>query len=466
MIKDTVWSLVLVALFAGPVPSSLNAAPVTITLKPRALVHTTLMVPVSTEPTVERVELLVNGIKSAELRGRSMVFPLNIGKYIRRLRVRAVGYDASNQVLGDDEMVVNDPRPPFRVRLAAPLDLPETGTAELTATVISPETQGAATVEFHVGEQKVGTDGIAPYSASFDAALFQSASYVRVAARMADGTEANDVRFFGTVVSDQIDVSLQQLPISVSGSLPLDTRDVEINDDGAAAKIEGIVPATDQSLSVVLLIDTSESMYKELPVVRAAARGFVASLLRPVDRLALVEFYDRAFWLTDFTSDRNLVNSALEKLRTRGTTHLYDSIIEMLFELQKRPGRHALVVLTDGVDQGSTFELDHVIHYAKYAGVPIYPIVKNSMLSRLMKFGIGRLESRRLTNIARDTGATHFIIEREDQLPAVYAKIASELKEQYLLMFYSQLSAQDRWHSVSVRSRSGRPIRAPRGYFP
>ncbi|HXI11885.1 MAG TPA: VWA domain-containing protein [Thermoanaerobaculia bacterium] len=447
-------------------PSSLSGAPVTITLKPRVLVHTTLMVPVSTDASVERVELLVNGVKSSEQRGRSMVFPLSIGKYIRRLRIRAVGYDAANQIVGDDEMVVNDPRPPFRVRLFAPRELPASGTVELTANVISPEAQGPARVDFYVGEQKIGSDDAAPYLTSFDASSFQGTSYVRAAASTADGAESNDVRFFGTTVSDQIDVSLQQLPISVSGSLPLDTRDVEVNDNGVQTKIEGIVPATDQSLSVVLLIDTSESMYKELPVVRAAARGFVASLLRPVDRLALVEFYDRAFWLTDFTSDQNLVNSALEKLRTRGTTHLYDSIIEMLFELQKRPGRHALVVLTDGVDQGSTFALDHVIHYAKYAGVPIYPIVKNTMLSRLMKFGIGRLEARRLTNIARDTGATHFIIEREDQLPAVYAKIAAELKEQYLLMFYSQPSAQDQWHSVAVRSRSGRPIRAPRGYFP
>ena len=89
---------------------------VRITAKPESLVHGDLYVPISTAENVTRVDLLVNNVKWSEGRGRSMVIPVKVGDYIRRLRIRAVGYDAQNAVAGEDEMVVNDPKPPFRVR--------------------------------------------------------------------------------------------------------------------------------------------------------------------------------------------------------------------------------------------------------------------------------------------------------------------------------------------------------------
>ncbi|MGZ7039651.1 MAG: VWA domain-containing protein, partial [Thermoanaerobaculia bacterium] len=193
---------------------------------------------------------------------------------------------------------------------------------------------------------------------------------------------------------------------------------------------------------------------------------FAKALLRPQDRIAIVGFNQRLFWLTQFTNDFAAAAETVDLVKPIGQTHLYDSVIEMLFDLQKTPGRHALVVLTDGVDQGSVFKLDHVVHYARYAGIPIYPIIKNKMLSRWMRFGIGYLEARRLAGIARDTGATYFIIQKERELPAVYARLASELRSQYQLVFYSEASAADEWHSLDVSSRGGQRLRVPRGYFP
>jgi Ca-activated chloride channel family protein len=138
----------------------------------------------------------------------------------------------------------------------------------------------------------------------------------------------------------------------------------------------------------------------------------------------------------------------------------------MLYESQKTPGRHALVVLTDGVDQGSKFKLDHLVHYARYAGVPVYPIVKNKSLSRWMKLGVGRLQARRLMHIAEETGATYFIIQRERELPAVYARIAQELRQQYQIVFHSEASAPDQWRSLKAMSSGGHVLRIPKGYFP
>jgi VWFA-related protein len=207
-------------------------------------------------------------------------------------------------------------------------------------------------------------------------------------------------------------------------------------------------------------------MLEELPVVKAAAKQFARSLLRPQDRIAVVGFNQRTFWLTGWTNDWNAAADAVDRVKPEGETHLYDSVIEMLYELQKTPGRHALVLLTDAVDQGSAFKLEHVAWYARYAGVPIYPIVKNRILSRLMRFGVGYFEARKLAGLARDAGATYFIIQRERELPNVYQRIASELRQQYELVFYSGSGAADQWHPLAIETRGGQQLRIPRGYFP
>ena len=441
-----------------------TAQTVRITEKPTTLVHGELYVPIAATDPVTRLELLVNGVHFSQAIGQRATIHIHIGEFLRRLRIRAVGYDAAGAVVGQDEMVINDPRPPFRVRMQA-------GASVLSANVIHPDDLRVAGVDFYVGETKVGTAASEPYSIAFDPAKFPDAVYARVVARAASGDEANDVVFFGsqplTQVNAQIDVTVQQIPLSVaSGNTPLRVEDLTLLDAGIERKIEALTPASDQPLNVILLIDYSESMLDELPVVKAAARQFAQALLRPQDRIAIVGFNQRTFWLTGFTNDWKAAAEAVDRVKPIGETHLFDSVIEMLFELQKTPGRHALVVLTDGVDQGSAFKLDHLVHYARYAGVPVYPIVKNKMLSRLMRFGIGQLEARRLAAIARDTGATYFIIKKESELPAVYARLAQELRQQYQLAFYSPPSTTDQWHPLKIETRGGQSLRIPKGYFP
>lgn len=439
---------------------------VRITDKPAGLTSGTLYVPiVATEP-VERLKLFINGVQHSDAMGRSMTSQVNVGLYIRRLRMRAVGYDAEGKVVGEDEMVVNDPRPPFRVRLQGPSAWPESGNVELHANVMRPAEVTIGGVDFYVGEEKIETDALPPYSAAIDAEKFPGAIYARVVAR-GNGQEANDVFFFGDRAHASTDVTVQQVPVSVAdGKAPLRPEAITLIDNGAPRAIDGLVAANDLPLHVILLIDYSESMLEELPVVKTAARQFARALLRPQDRLAVVGFNQKTFWLTGYTNDWNGVAQAVDRVQPIGETHLYDSVIEMLYELQKTPGRHALVVLTDGVDQGSKFTLDHLVHYARYAGVPVYPVVKNKSLSRWMKLGVGRLQARRLSRIAEDTGATYFIIPSERELGAVYSRIASELRQQYQLVFRSEAAVADQWRPLKVTSKAGHTLRAPKGYFP
>jgi Ca-activated chloride channel family protein len=448
------------ASFIVVLATSALAQTVTISNKPQGIVHGDLPVTIYTTPPVERVELFVNNAHFSEARGQAVVIHVHVGEFLRRLRIRAVGYDAQNNAVGQDEMVVNDPHPPFRVHL-------QNANGALSAAIVKPPELAVAHVDFFVGEEKLASVTAPPYSVPFDATKHPDARYARVAAVSASGEEANDVMVFGSVVADQIDVTLQQIPLSLAGAgrVP-QLSDLTLLDNGTARPIEALTPAGDQPLYVILLIDYSESMIDEMPVVKLAAKQFAQKLLRPQDRIALAGFNQRSFWLTGYTNDFNFVASRVDSVKPGGETHLYDTAIEMLFELQKQPGRHALVIFTDGVDQGSTFKLDHLVHYARYAGVPLYPVIKNKMLSRLMRFGIGQLEARKLAGLARDTGATYFIIKSEKELPDVYAKIADELRQQYQITFHSDAAGADEWHALAIQSKSGAQLRIPKGYFP
>ncbi|HSN69495.1 MAG TPA: VWA domain-containing protein [Thermoanaerobaculia bacterium] len=438
---------------------------VRITLKPRGLSWGDVTVPVASGPGIETVTLFVNGVEMGEASGRSVAFRVPIGKYIRRLRVRAVGHDASGAIVGSDEMTINDPQPPFRVRLSAPPRAE--GVVELNATVLSPPNVPVLGVDFYAGETLVQRDEAPPYSASFDAAIFPDLRYARAVARAAGALEANDVFFWGDV-HETVDVIVKHIPVSFFGDrrLPPSKEDLTLIDSGAPREIESLVPAGDQPLNLILLIDSSESMLEELPILQRAAKEFARSAIRKNDRIAVVAFHERLFWLTGFTSNHDVIDAAIDRLKPRGRTHLYDAAISTIFELQKMPGRKALVVLTDGMNSGGIFELDHLVHYARYAGVPIYPIVKNKWLSRLMKLHLAMMEAKRFAEIARDSGASYFIIERPSQLPEVYRAIADELRQQFILVFHTESTGSDEWHPLAIRSRRGGNIRIPSGYFP
>lgn len=444
--------------------------PVRITLKPSGLVHGFLTVPVSADPNVTRIELTINSVKFSEQAGRSVVFRVPVGNYLRRLRIAATGYDAEGNVVGMDEMSVNDPQPPFRLRLFVPAELPESGVAQMTATVTAPSNLQIEGVDFYVGEELIGTDVTPPWAVWFDVGRFEEFVYARATVRARGNLHASDVFFWGAeALRESIEVNLHHLPVSVAGAeeAALTAADLVLRDNGEPKAIESVIRAADQPLNVILLVDSSQSMLDELPLVKQAASDFARSVIRKNDRIAVVAFRERRLWLTPFTSDMNAVDRAVEKLQPMGQTHLYDAAIEMLFHLQKMPGRRALVVLTDGVNQGGTFNLDQLVHYARYAGVPIYPIVRNAWLARTRRLGLSLFEAKRFANIARDSGATYFIIRRPSELPSVYRQISNELKQQYLLAFYTRTDATDAWHTISLETtRRGLRLRAPRGYFP
>ena len=124
-------------------------------------------------------------------------------------------------------------------------------------------------------------------------------------------------------------------------------------------------------------------------------------------------------------------------------------------------GKRAIILLSDGTDEGSRYSFDESLEYARRSGVAIYtrgdqPSSKNAdMRAKLMR-------------LADETGGRFFFIERAKELDGIYDTIQQELRSQYLLAYQStKEGGTDKFRAVEVKvGKPGLEAKTARGYYP
>jgi len=174
------------------------------------------------------------------------------------------------------------------------------------------------------------------------------------------------------------DTDLVTVPIIAtdrSGLYITDLRQEEfkILEDGVPQEIAffGKVAAP---FHVVLMLDTSSSTKDHLTKIQNAAYAFVQQL-QPVDRVKIISFDDQIRELNEFTSDREVLRTAINSTRPGEGTKVYDAFEIAMNTLRKIRGRRAIVLFSDGMDWFSdkaTFE--STVRYLDEEGIVIYPI--------------------------------------------------------------------------------------------
>jgi VWFA-related protein len=125
---------------------------------------------------------------------------------------------------------------------------------------------------------------------------------------------------------------------------------------------------------VVLMLDTSASAQEKLGQIQQAAIAFTDQLQK-ADRVKVISFDDRVHVLSDFTSDRAVLQWAIRDTRSGQGTKLYDAMGVAIRALQRVKGRKAIVIFTDGIDSYSDYESnDKNRRMIEEAGIIIYPI--------------------------------------------------------------------------------------------
>jgi VWFA-related protein len=211
-------------------------------------------------------------------------------------------------------------------------------------------------------------------------------------------------------------------------------------------------------LSVVIAIDNSGSMRPRLPETRQAAKSFL-DLLAPADSVQVVGFAQQVKILGPMSSNRTAAGKAIALTTARGNTALYDALFTSVDLLKDRPGRRAVVLLSDGVDdngvgkQLSKHSVQDVLQFAKRVNVPIYAI------------GIGtEIDEALLAGFAQSTGGRYFLTPNASELKNLYDQIGLQLAGQYLISYTSNLPADGTSRQVQVRyqdSMSAKSYEAP-----
>jgi len=132
----------------------------------------------------------------------------------------------------------------------------------------------------------------------------------------------------------------------------LTRNDFEVSEDRAPQQI-AFFGNEEVPFNVALLMDVSQSVSDSLKDIKKAATEFVHQL-RPNDRVMIACFDERIRYLTDFTSDRKTLESAINGCQTGRGTSVYDSVYDTVTaRFRGIEGRKALLLLSDGEDTTS-----------------------------------------------------------------------------------------------------------------
>jgi VWFA-related protein len=261
--------------------------------------------------------------------------------------------------------------------------------------------------------------------------------------------------------SIKVDVNLVNVLASVRDKhntlVPnLEQKDFTILEDGKPQPIKYFTRESDLPLTIGLLIDVSASQGNLIQIERDAAAQFFSQVLRKKDEAFLLSFGEEAELLQDYTNSTKLLISAMNGLRVssgvggfgpgpvptmgqpRGTV-LYDAVYLAATEkLKDTVGRKVVVVITDGVDEGSRLLIKDAIMAAQKSDAVIYSIEYEDPAFYSRGWGIsmgGGVGAAALHNMSDDTGGHVYRVDRKNTLDVVFKELQDEMRSQYSISY-------------------------------
>jgi VWFA-related protein len=198
----------------------------------------------------------------------------------------------------------------------------------------------------------------------------------------------------------------------------------------------------------------------------------------------IISFGTEAELLQDFTNSRKLLREALGQLRVsaplptsiitgnpgpvptaakgKGTV-LYDAVsLAATDRLRREVGRKAMIVISDGVDSGSSYTIRQAIEAAHKSDAIIYGIYYSD--PQYSYFGGGEGELKRM---AEDTGGRVFKIGRKNTLEDIFTQIQEEMRSQYALSYSPTNPAKDgSFRKIEIKPKQkDLKVQARKGYY-
>ena len=257
----------------------------------------------------------------------------------------------------------------------------------------------------------------------------------------------------------------------------LTKEDFLLKQDGKDEPIHYFSQGSDLPLTLALLVDTSGSQRTFISDEARASDVFFETMLgRPEDRAMLVQFDTRVLQLRGLTSSAGTLHLSLLSLNSRPSTAtgtlLNDAVYTISTEiLAREPGRKAIVLLTDGGDNGSRRSIAEAIEQAQRGDVQIYSI-RYSLADLLGGATPGAPHApdpgvELLKKLSDSTGGRVFNVSRALPLREIFAEIAQDLRLQYELGYTPPPDVQpNSYHKLEVRAKDRKlTVQARKGFF-
>ncbi len=209
----------------------------------------------------------------------------------------------------------------------------------------------------------------------------------------------------------------------------------------------------------VLLVDSSQSMSRNMEFVRTAA-GRLAAYLRPKDHLLVAPFARRLRAITGPTTDQQTIADAISAIRAEGGTAMRDAMIEVSSRFAGVEGRRVIVLITDGYDEHSQSSLDDAVKASRASGVTVYTVGIGGVA------GISLRGHDELKALAEETGGRSFFPVRPADLPNAYDTLANDAQLRYLVTYTPTNQKRDgTWRTIALRTHAdGLVVKARDGY--
>ena len=363
-------------------------------------------------------------------------------------------------VLSPSKDAAPNPQSP-ELRILSPADEAYvSGPTLLRAQVVPPD--AAAGVTFFVDGRQACALTKTPYECDWDAGAAIAEHQVRAVATLKGGGRiVQTVRTKSVGYAERVDVDVVQVTVSVSDGRGRFVPNIpqsafHVQEDGRPQTITHFA-SEDVPLERVAAIDISGSMAPAMPRLKIAVKEFLGDV-PPQDQVTLLGFNDNIFTVTRKQTDPAERIKAVDRLAPWGSTALYDVLLRGVEILGRQTGRKALVVFTDGEDQGSHATMNDVERRLQSSDVTLYMIgqgrgVTMESLKRVME------------RLANPTGGRALFTENIEELHNAFADLLDELSNQYLLGYQSSNSKRDdQWRKIKVDVDGHHDVRARQGY--
>lgn len=284
----------------------------------------------------------------------------------------------------------------------------------------------------------------------------------------------------------KIDVNIVNILFSVrdkrGGLIPnLNKEDFTVLENGVQQKLSNFGRENDLPLTIGLLVDVSGSQEGLIDEERRTSAMFFKKVLRQKDMAFLISFGAEAELLQDYTNSVNLLRTGLDALRLntyvggihpgagstpRGTI-MYDAVfLAAADKLKGEVGRKVIVLITDGMDQGSRVKMERAVEAAQKSDVVIYSIYYVDRRFQMMNRGYFANDSA-LKKMSDETGGRVFHVDGKLSLDAIFNQIQEEMRSQYTMSYTSSNPNRDgAYRKVEIKpANKDLKVQARRGYY-